>query len=344
METIQLGATDLQVPAMGVGTMMWAGMPGAIKTEEEVFSTFCACLDEGLSFFDTAELYGNGASELVLGRCIKKTGAHVLVADKFAPVSSIVPKTPKRHIAKADTPAALKEALDDSLQRLGVETIDFYQMHAAPKDDNIEGYMDAMAEEVRAGKIRAVGVCNFSASQIVRARNALAVHGIPLASAMTGYNIVNRRAEKNGILDVCRKICITLIPFAPLAEGILTGKYRNGRHVPLQYAMTLLFAHWGITDMENRRKSIWSRLATRPPELNHNKMEVILEAMDKAAKEHQKTLAQVALNWLLTCEQTCVMPIPGMKNPHQVQSCAEALGWQLSPEERACIEEAEEKC
>jgi aryl-alcohol dehydrogenase-like predicted oxidoreductase len=72
METIQLGTTDLQVPAMGVGTMMWAGMPGAIKTEEEVLSTFCACLEKGLNFFDTAELYGNGASELVLGRCIKK--------------------------------------------------------------------------------------------------------------------------------------------------------------------------------------------------------------------------------------------------------------------------------
>lgn len=267
----------------------------------------------------------------------------MIIADKFAPVSPIVPKTPKRRIAKADTPAALKEALDDSLQRLGVETIDLYQMHAAPKDDNIEGYMDVMADAVRAGKIRAVGVCNFSASQIVRARDALAAHGIPLASAMTGYNVVNRRAEKNGILDVCHKNGITLIPFAPLAEGILTGKYRNGRHVPLQYAMTLLFAHWGITDMESRKKSLWNRLFTRPTELDQKRMEVILKAMDEAAKEHQKTLAQVALNWLLTCERTRVMPIPGMKNPHQVRSCAGALGWKLSPEERACIGEAEEK-
>lgn len=324
----------LKLPRMGVGTMMWANMPGAIQTDGQAFEVYKACLAHNLTLFDTAELYGNGASEVRLGRCLKKYGGDVLIADKFAPPSGIIPSAPKRTKTDPKSPEALMEALDSSLLRLGVDTIDLYQMHAPSKYNTIADYMDVMANAYRQGKIRAVGVCNFNAEQIQEAQTALRRHGLSLTSAMVQYNLLHRAPELNGVMQICHDEDIQLIPFAPLAEGILTGKYRNGRKVPVGYAATIYFAHLGITDKANRKGSLVRRIFSRPPELDTKRLEKLFAVMDTIAKKYNCSLAQVALNWLLSCDRADVVPIPGVKTAGQAKSNAGALSWNMTKEER----------
>lgn len=340
IEMRNLGKSDVVIPAMGVGTMLWT--PSKPELEEEIMGIYTTCIDNGLNFFDTAEIYGNGKSERILGKCIKKDGRPVMIASKFAPPSKMIPTPVKRTTVSADSPRALMEALDGSLSRLGVDYLDLYQMHAPPKINSIKDYMDVMAEAVEAGKVRAVGVCNFSEKQIQEAHLALAEHGIPLASAMVGYNILRRWPETNGVFTTCKEYGISVIPYAPLAEGILTGKYRIGeKKVSVGYVATLYFGHLDITKERTDSGSFIHRLFSKPRELSKKKIEPLFKAMDEIANTHEKTLAQVAINWLLTNDEVCVIPIPGMKNIRQVNDNLGALGWRLTEEERKCINKAE---
>jgi aryl-alcohol dehydrogenase-like predicted oxidoreductase len=337
IETRRLGKSEVIVPAMGVGTMLW--MPSKSITEEEIMKTYVTCVDSGLNFFDTAEIYGNGKSERMIGKCLAKDRRPVMIASKFAPPSSMIPLKQKRTTVPADSPRALMEALDGSLLRLGVDYLDLYQMHAPPPNNNIPEYMDVMADAVKAGKIRAVGVCNFSESQMHEAHAALAKHNIPLATAMVGYNLLRRWPESNGVFSACKELGVTLIPYSPLAEGILTGKYRSGeKKVSLGYVIALYFGHLNITKERNDSGSFMQRLFSKPMEINKKKTEPLFKVMDDIANTHGKTLAQVAINWLLTNEDICVVPIPGMKNIRQVNDNVGALGWQLSKEERTRID------
>lgn len=342
IEMRELGKSGVIVPAMGVGTMLWVPQPGLPIAEEEIMSTFKTCVDRGLNFFDTAEIYGNGKSEEVIGRCIKKDERPILLATKFAPPAKMIPTPMKRSTVPADSPKALLEALDGSLSRLGVDYIDLYQMHAPPSKNTITDYMDVMAEAVKAGKIRAVGVCNFSETQLREAHSALAKHGVPLATAMVGYNLLRRWPETNGVFGVCKELDIAVIPYAPLAEGILTGKYRAAKkRVPIGYAAALYFGHLNITKERTDHTPFIRRLLSKPRELNKKKMEPLFRVMDEIAAAHEKTFAQIAINWLVTNEDVCVIPIPGMKNIRQALDNMGALDWKLTTEERNRLNNAE---
>jgi aryl-alcohol dehydrogenase-like predicted oxidoreductase len=128
-----LGASDTKVPPMGIGTMLWDFRKS--DSHGEIMRAYLTCLDHGLSFFDTAEIYAKGNSERLLGECLKKDGRRIGVASKFAPPSSMIPLTLKRSTVPKESPGALIEALDDSLRRLGVDVIDLYQIHANYKLD-----------------------------------------------------------------------------------------------------------------------------------------------------------------------------------------------------------------
>ena len=339
VQTRPLGKSGVTVPAMGVGTMLW--LPGGSITKETIMGTYAACLDRGLSFFDTAEIYGNGASERVLGECLKKDGRPAMLASKFAPPSKMNPLAQKRSTVSPGSPRALLEALDGSLHRLGVDHLDLYQMHVPPSKGTIADYMDVMAEAVKAGKVRAVGVCNFSEAQMREAHAALARHGIPLATAMVGYNLLRRWPETNGTLAACKELSVSVIPYAPLAEGVLTGKYRaRGKRVPLGYKVALYFGHLNITKDRQDSMALVQRMLTRPRELDGRRLEPLFRVMDDIAAAHVKTLAQVAINWLMTNEDVCVIPIPGMKSARQVDEDIGALGWRISKKERQRIDEA----
>ncbi len=335
----KLGQTDVEVPAIGVGTMLW--LPKNDEEKEKYFETYKKCLDNGINFFDTAEIYGNGKSERLLGEFIKRDGRKILISSKFAPPSKMNPLTQKRKSVSKYSPNAIKEALDGSLKRLGVDCIDLYMIHVPPKKGDISAYMDVMAEEVKEGKIKAIGVCNFSYKQIIQAHDALAKHGIPLAVVMVGYNILRRYPETNGVFNVCKQYGISIIPYAPLAEGTLTGKYRN-KKVPFMYKMTSYFGHLDITKERNDNVPFIKRLFSCPRECNIKKMEPLMIELEAIAKEHDKTIAQVSLNWLLSNPDVDVIPIPGMRNPKQVESNIGAIDWDLTSEERKRINTIEE--
>jgi len=334
----QLGASGVKVPAMGIGIASWGAKQlgyGKSYTRADIMQAYCACLDRGLNFFDTAEMYENGESEHLLGECRRQDGRPIIISTKVAPHTMM---TPSR---KRSNPRSLVEALDGSLNRLGVDCIDLYQLHLPPAANKLDEYIDVLAEAVKAGKIRAVGVCNFSTDLMRKAHARLTGHGIPLASTMVGYNLLRRYPETNGVLTACRELDVALIAYAPLAEGVLTGKYRNGA-IPVPSSYSMLFRLEQLDLLHERPDSLplFRRLFMKPHSLQRDKLESLFNVLDEIAKTHAKTIAQVALNWLITSE-SCVIPIPGAKNARQVSENAAALGWRLSEEERTQINLAE---
>ena len=253
-------------------------------------------------------MYGRGESERILGECIREDGRPVVIASKFAPM-------PNRFSARS-----LLKALDASLERLNVKTIDLYQIHWPYTILSVDALMDALAEAVRSGKVRAVGVSNYGADLMRRAHARLARHDIPLASNQVHYNLLHRKPEKNGVLDVCRELNVALIAYSPLEQGLLTGKYR-------------IVAGQGISVPGQRRFSRSFRASQR------RKIEPLLQTMEEIARAHNKTMGQVALNWLLLKDEL-IIPIPGAKNVRQATENAGALGWRLTREEFERIDEA----
>ena len=308
----QLGTTGIVVPPLGVGVWSWGDTGfwgyGSSHTRDDISLAYKACLDAGLNFFDTAEIYGGGESERILGECIRKEGRPVIIASKFAPL----PTRLSRH--------ALLNALDASLERLGVGAIDLYQIHWPYTFLNTNSLMDALAQAVRSGKVRAVGVSNYSAARMRQAHARLARHDIPLASNQVHYSLLHRKPEKNGVLDACRELNVTLIAYSPLEQGLLTGKYRvtNAQVIP----------------MVGPRRFIPAFSASR-----RRKMEPLFEVMATVASARDKTIGQVALNWLIA-KDVCIVPIPGAKNLRQARENAGAIGWRLTDEEFTKISNA----
>lgn len=308
----QLGTTGIAVPSMGIGVWSWGDKSfwgyGQDHNREDITQAYKACLDAGLNFFDTAEMYGGGESERILGECVREDGRPVIIASKFAPL-------PNRFSARR-----LLKALDASLERLNVKTIDLYQIHWPYTVIGVEPLMDALAEAVRSGKVRAVGVSNYGADLMRRAHDRLARHDIPLASNQVHYSLLYRKPEKNGVLDACRELKMALIAYSPLEQGLLTGKYR-------------FVAGQSISVQGPRRFTRAFRASRR------RKIEPLLQTMESIAKAHNKTSGQVALNWLLSRDE-CVIPIPGAKNVRQASENAGAIGWRLTAEEVKQIDQA----
>jgi aryl-alcohol dehydrogenase-like predicted oxidoreductase len=187
-----------------------------------------------------------------------------------------------------------------------------------------------------------VGVCNFSAKQIDEAAEALESHGLALGAAMTGYNVVRRYPEDNGVFDARKRHGVALIPYAPLAEGVLTGKYRNKR-MPLGYSTACYFGHLNLTKEQVCAEPLAKRLLTKPSECDRKRMEPILAQMEAIGRAHEKSLAQVAINWLLTTPGIDVLPIPGIRTVKQATDNIGAVEWRMPAEERQLICAAEEQ-
>src|SRR6266496_712249 len=224
MNTTSLGKSDLQVSRLGVGAMTWGDPSGLARWTpaklayggahgfEEEQRAFEASLAAGVTLFDTAEMYSGGASERRLGELAH--GKDVVLATKFPP----------NPFSRAES---LPRALDASLARLGRSSVDLYQHHFPFRWIPIPKLMELMADAVEVGKVKAVGVSNYSAEQMRVAHAALARRGIPLASNQVEYSLLHRQPEVNGVLDACRELGVTLIAYQPLASGALTGKYTS---------------------------------------------------------------------------------------------------------------------
>ncbi|TCJ19715.1 aldo/keto reductase [Rubrobacter taiwanensis] len=304
---VRLG--DLRVVPLGVGTWAWGTKRlwgyGGDYDERDLEAAFRTSLEAGITLFDTAEIYGSGASERILGRLIRKSGEEVVVATKFAPL-------PYRLGARS-----LLKAVQGSRERLGIETVDLYQVHFPSPLLSIERLMDALAEAVKRGWVRNVGVSNYGAGQMFRAARRLERHGIPLASNQVHYSLLHRAPERNGVLDACRELGAVLIAYSPLAQGLLTGKYRPG-----------VRAAGGLRRLDRRfRRKGLERI--RP----------VVDLLRRVGEAHGgRTPAQVALNWLAMRDG--VLPIPGAKNERQARENAGALGWRMSEDEFHRLERA----
>lgn len=298
--TMAIGQTDIRVAPLGVGAWSWGDRLfwgyGGDYDVSDVAAAFWTSLNAGVTLFDTAELYGNGQSERILGRLARGATEPVVLASKFAPL-------PWRL-----SPRDVRKALEGSLERLGVERLDLYQVHWPFPLIGIDATMDALADAVAEGKVRAVGVSNYDAEQMRRAHAALARRGVPLASNQVEYSLLARRPESGGVLAACRELGVTLIAYSPLAMGLLTGKY-------------------GLDNRPGGARRFGPRFSTA----NLTAARPVLARLRTIGEAHGgKTPAQVALNWLI---YQGALPIPGAKNARQAEQNAGALGWSISDAE-----------
>ena len=302
----RLGQSDLYVPRMGLGAMTWGEAKGLARLHpaktayggahgaDEEKRAFELSIEKGVNLFDTAAMYSGGASERRVGELIH--GSDAIIASKF----------PGGFSFKAED---FPRELEASLGRLRCSTIDLYQHHFPSGRISIPQLMDRLADAVEAGKVKAVGVSNYSAAQMREAHAALTKRGIPLASNQVEYSLLHRQPEVNGVLDACRELGITLIAYSPLAGGALTGKY----------------------DAKNRAGGFFRRIQPNFGKKAMDAIQPVIGLLREIGDRYSKTPSQVALRWLI--ENPVVLPIPGAKNAKQALDNAAALTFSLTPEE-----------
>jgi aryl-alcohol dehydrogenase-like predicted oxidoreductase len=303
MTTTTLGNSGITVPTLGIGTWAWGDKLfwnyGKDYGREEVRAAFDAAVAAGITFFDTAEVYGLGESESLLGRFIQQTESPIQIATKYAPL-------PWRFSGDA-----VSQAITASLQRLQLSQITLYQVHwPFTFFLSQETLSDTLANEVEKGRIQAIGVSNYSTAQMQETYEILAKRGIPLAVNQVQYSLLYRKIETEGILSTARELGVTILAYSPLAQGLLTGKYTPEK----------------ATNLNGAR-----RLDPRFSSQGLQKIAPVLDLLKNFGEKYQKTPAQVALNWLIA--QGNVIPIPGAKNASHAQENSEALGWSLNEEE-----------
>lgn len=304
---IQLGKTDLRVSRLGLGAWAWGDRLvwsyGRTHNRQDVMQAFDSSLAAGVNFIDTAESYGSGHSERIIGEFLPAADSNIVLATKFMPFPWRLRKM------------SMRNALEASLSRLRLSSVDLYQVHFPLPPVSIETWADALADLVLAGLARAVGVSNFDEMQMRRAFTTLAKRGIPLASNQVEYSLLKRSIERNGLLKACQELGIALISYSPLAKGALTGKYTFEKPMP----------------------GIRSRLYPRGTLI---KIHSLIRLMREIGLEHGgKTPAQVALNWCI-CKET--IPIPGAKNLAQAEENSGGMGWSLSEREVEALDKASE--
>jgi aryl-alcohol dehydrogenase-like predicted oxidoreductase len=292
---------------MGLGAWSWGDRfywhYGHGYTDEDIAEAFQTSLAAGVSMVDTAEIYGSGRSEHLLGKFLKNTSQPVYVATKFFPL-------PYRF-----TKNSVVRAMRGSLERLGLEHVDLYQLHFPSPLVPIETFTEGLALVVQAGFTKSVGVSNYSIEQMERAAKILAKHGIPLASNQVEYHLLDRSAETSGLLERCKQMGVRLIAYSPLGKGMLTGKYTTEN--PPAGPRARKYA--GIL----------------------KELPALISLMTEIGNGHgEKTPGQVALNWVI-CKGG--LPIPGAKTAAQAQQNDGAIGWRLTPEEVLALDAASDK-
>ncbi|QEH40333.1 aldo/keto reductase [Chitinophaga sp. XS-30] len=304
MQYRTLGKSGEKVSAIGLGCMGMAHAYGH-RDDAESQATLELSLDLGINFWDTADMYGNGQNELQLAKVLATRRKDVFLATKFG-----FRYRDDNSTYIDGSPAYLKQACEASLKRLGVETIDLYYAHRVDANVPIEETVGAMAELVKEGKVRYLGLSEASAASI---RKANAVH--PVTALQSEYSLWVRDVEKE-ILPVCRELDIALVPYSPLGRGALTGAVKD----------------LGKLEENDFRRGL-PRFQT---EAFANNLKIV-EALETMAAGKQCTAAQLSLAWLLA-KGDDIIPIPGTKRRKYLQENAAAADIQLSPSDVQEIE------
>lgn len=305
-----LGKTDIEVTPIGLGAMEFAGGNGFFKfmlgpvepeTQDEVVKV---ALNSGMNLIDTAEIYGFGYSELAVSRALQNAGispGDVVITTKWFPL-----------LKRAKS---LRKSSKKSTGRLAPYPIDLYLVHMPLSVSSIDTQMNEMADLVDAGTIRVVGVSNFSKERMVKAHEALADRGIPLAANQVHFSLVKRGIEFNGILETAKELGVTIMAYTPLGQGVLTGKlHSNPELLDLMPRM--------------RRNRLRGNLKKSRP---------LIDTLESIASEHNATVAQITLSWTTTFHGDTVIAIPGATKTYQAEQNAGAMQISLSSEQKETI-------
>lgn len=299
MERRHLGKDGPEVSSVGLGCWAIGGDSWGPVDDRESENAIRRAVDLGIDFIDTADVYGLGRGEEVVGRAIRGLRDRVFLATKGGLEWDASGK-----VREKGTRAHLRAALERSLKRLGVEQVDLYQVHWPDPETPVEESVEAVAELRREGKTRFIGVSNFSAGQMSRALAASSVH-----SLQPPYSLLNRKIESE-ILPLCAREGVGVCVYGPLARGLLTGKYRQAPEFP----------KGDIRASDPRFRAEGFRAAVR-----------LVEALREAASALGRTPAQVAIRWVLENPAVSVA-IAGAKTAAQVEENAGAAGWTMPPE------------
>ncbi len=305
MQQRELGQSGLMVSAMGLGCMGMSDYYGG-RDEAEAIATIHRAIDLGVTFLDTADIYGQGANEELVGRAIRDRRDRVVLATKFGNV-----RNPDGSPKGVDgSPAYVRQACEASLRRLGVEVIDLYYQHRVDPAVSIEDTVGAMAELVAQGKVRALGLSEAGAETI---RRAHAVHKI--AALQTEYSLWSRDPEA-AILPAVRELGIGFVPYSPLGRGFLTGRFRRPEDLP---------------------EGDWRRNQPRFQGENFAKNLTLVSEVEAMARDKKCTAGQLALAWVLAQGED-IVPIPGTKRRAYLEENVAALAVRLTPADLARLD------
>jgi aryl-alcohol dehydrogenase-like predicted oxidoreductase len=303
-----LSGSDVSLPLLGVGTWAWGdrstwGMGGYDKglTRDSIREAWDASIDAGVTFFDTAEVYGRGESERIIGALLAEDptrAAAAGIATKFMPSPW-----------KLGVRGALLKSLRASLDRLGLPAVDLYQIHGPVSLRSHSALADALAAAHQAGLVKAVGVSNYSARETRAIAEALRSRGLQLATNQVEFSLLRRSPETGGLFATCAELGVVPLAYSPIGQGRLTGKYSASNPPP------------GKRNFSNH-----------PMEVVDG---VVAELRTVGEKYGGKLPAQVALNWVIA---KGAVPIPGAKSRHQAEENAGALGWHMDEDDMARLD------
>jgi aryl-alcohol dehydrogenase-like predicted oxidoreductase len=303
MEYRTIGNSGLKVSAMGLGT----NAIGWRLTDESTCVDILNCAFElGVNFIDTAEVYGEGRTEEIIGKVIKRNRSQFIVATKFGHIKTMNPKE------NGGSRIYMLKTVDQSLKRLGTDYIDLLYFHSPDPQTPIEETLRAMDNLVRAGKVRYIGCSNFFAWQLCEAALTARINHLePFIASESRYNLIDRHIEQE-IVPCARKYGMGIVPHGPLASGFLTGKYRRGQKVP---------ENWALANPFGTYRDVLS-------EENFDK----LDKLEVFAKERGYNLGQMAINWLLSHSWLSSV-IAGASSKEEVAHNVASLSWKLSAED-----------
>lgn len=302
LQAYPLAGRDVTLPEMGLGTWAWGDtLTWGMNTYdtsynvETIREAYAASVGSGITFLDTAEMYGRGESERIIGRLLREDAVHrdrIVVATKFFPAPW-----------RLALPSTLMAALRASLDRLQLPWVHLYQIHGPISLRSHEAMAGALAEAYKQGLVKAVGVSNYSEREMRAIHGALAALGVPLATNQIEFSLLRRMPETTGLLRACRELGVVVLAYSPLAQGRLTGKY-SAANPPRGHRS------FGAYPWEE--------------------IDPIVAELGRVGARCGKSPAQVALNWII-CKGA--VPIPGAKNARQAEHNAGATGWRLSEDD-----------